>query len=220
MSRAALSRYYRAGAAQPVYCCYLSAPAGNVCFIDAACCEFYLRRLLMRSRGFGIRLHAWCLIGGETYLLLTPHSELGLRNWIASVNRCFGEYFGQRYLRAIRIFPKLRALSRIQGDMALLNCQKFIEWEGARQSGFDHPGEYYWSSYSRHAFGSIRGSTGADYYSSHTPLPAMREQFAPGAAGRSEYREFVAQHFSEPCERFLRVSVTHGKPLGRASAVG
>lgn len=197
------------------YCCYLKSPPGNTCFLDDSCCEFYLRRLMARSSGFRVRLHAYCLLTDEALLLLTPLTPFAVRDWLGSVNFCFGEYFRQRYRRPARISPLLRAVSVMRSDAAVLDCQKFLELEGARVHKLKHPGEHHWSSYSYHAFGS--GSDLDDKQHVLSPHPATIGYLHNKAGSLHSYREFIARGFSDSYQRYLSVGLRHGKPIGASS---
>jgi len=196
------------------YCCYLKSPSGNFCFLDDSCCDFYLRRLLARSLGFRIQLHAYCLLADEALLLLTPLTPFAVNDWLRSVNHCFGEYFRQRYRRPARVYPKLRAASEIYSDAAVLDCQKFLELEGARIRNLEHPGEHHWSSYSSHAFGTGRGIDLEDERHGLSPHRATGDYLLTGVHRLHDYREFIARGFSEAYHRYLSVHLRHGKPIG------
>jgi len=192
----------------------MKSPPGNVCFLDDSCYDFYLRRLLARSAGFRVQLHAYFLLDDEVLLLLTPRTPFAVSDWLRSVNYCFGEYFRQRYRRPTRVCPRLRAVSEIRGDAAVLDCQKFLELEGSLKLGLEHPGEHHWSSYSRHAFGISHGAGAGDSSHSLSPHRATADYLSAGVEMLYEYREFIARGYTESYHRYLSVRLRHGKPIG------
>lgn len=196
------------------YCCYLRAPAGGSCYIDDACFDFYLRRLLVRSAAYRVRMHAYCLLAQEVFLLVTPATPFAVSDWLKSVNACYGDYFSERYHRPARVYPKRRATSVINGTAAFLDCQKFLETEGSRRNGLTHPGAYHWSSYTRHAFVCDRKSNPADNSAALSPHRATRDFLQSGATRLHNYREFIAQEFSLPYLHYLSVCLRHGRALG------
>lgn len=196
------------------YCCYLKSLPGSRCFLDDSCCDFYLRRLLARSAGFRVQLHAYCLLPDEALLLLTPLTPFAVGDWLGSVNYCFGEYFRQRYRRPARVWPKFCAISTLYSDAAVLDCQKFLELEGARVRQLAHPGEHHWCSYSRHAFGSSRSGGLDNIQHRLAPHRATAAYLAAGTRRLHEYREFIASGFSESYCRYLAVRLRHGKSIG------
>lgn len=196
------------------YCCYLKSLPGSCCFLDDSCYDFYLRRLLARSAGFRVQLHAYCLLPDEALLLLTPLTPFGVNDWLGSVNHCFGEYFRQRYRRIVRVWPKVRAISTLRSDAAVLDCQKYLELEGARVRQLAHPGEHHWSSYSRHAFGGTRDGGVDNRQHRLAPHRATAAYLSAGTQRLHEYREFIASGFSESYCRCLGVRLRHGKSIG------
>ena len=196
------------------YCCYLKAPAGSDCFLDDACFDFYLRRLLERGGAFRLRLHAYCLLPNEAFLLFTPITPFALSDCLKSVNACYGDYFRERYRRPARVFPRLRAVSSLNSDAAFLDCQKYLEREGARRFGLTHPGAYHWSSYSRHAFTSDSTARVSNVCRGLSAHKATRSYLGAGAAALSNYREFIAKDFSASYFHYLSVRLRYGKPIG------
>jgi|GEM_PF-6231009 len=168
------------------YCCYFSAANGLSCFIDDDCYEFYLRRLEALCNRLSLRLHAYCLLEHEVFLLITPMTPRALKFCIDSVSRSYGEYFKQRFNRPSLVFPKFRCATRIGSDAAFLDCQKYLEIEGMHKLNLCHPGAYHWSSYTQHAFGGT-----------------SRSEFARGQRARQRMMRNSSGKFANKCDSLV-----------------
>lgn len=133
------------------YGCHLAAITCGDCFIDAACFQFYRRRLLQRAASYHVRLHAYCLLPDSVLLLATPLSPTGLGALLESLADCYGRYFELRFGRSRRVFSKQLDCVWLDSHAAVIDSQRFLERVGINNHSSSNPGCYHWSSYNHYA---------------------------------------------------------------------
>lgn len=187
------------------YCYTVRTAVCGAAFIDTACYEFYIARLLYRSRLYGVRLHAYCLLADEILLLASSGNDRSMQALLDSVDKSYCDYFNLRFRRYLkRLSPGYHALA-ILDDASMLECQKYIETEPCRQLQVRHPGEYHWSSYNRHAFGGAVAGL--------VRHRALRRFLHQAGNDNAAYRAYLASNFSPARQRYLARQIRQGEFL-------
>ena len=176
-------------------------------FYDDSCYRYYTLRLLNSVNNYHVKLHAYCLLRNELFLLVTPGTPTGIGRLLCSLNRSYSEYFTLRFNRPGEVFPGCHWHSLIQGASLILDCQKFIERAAPDSEGLSHPGSYRWSSYCANAFGGK---------SRHlVPHKAFVDFLSRAPNPHRRYREFIALPFSEAYALYLVNALKFGKAPGK-----
>ena len=156
---------------------------------DEACYDYYQLRMLNCLKVYQVQLHAYVLLPGEAWLLLTPGSPKSMYSMLDFINDCYSEYFNERFERNVAVFQGRPYLAIIDSANLFLDCQKMIERWPLTSGAVDHAGLYRWSSYSSNAFGGR-----PRYLTRHR----FFEQFiAETESPMEQYREFIAAPFEE-----------------------
>tara|TARA_B110000858_G_scaffold196515_1_gene255522 strand:+ start:28597 stop:29277 length:681 start_codon:yes stop_codon:yes gene_type:complete len=176
-------------------------------FLDDACKEFYLLRLLNCQNAFHVQLHAYLLMEKQIFLLLTPLTPKGLSSYCRFLNRSYSRYYKVRFSRVAQVWKDAPTVCLLPSDNLILDCQKFVERYVLGFNNTRHPGEYRYSSYCANAF-------------THKPRylkqqRAVRCFVENDSNGLERYREFIATPFREEYERFLHSRLLSGRPLLR-----
>lgn len=189
---------------------YLIYVTGKTCsdsFFDEAGYNYYLVRLLNSVNNFHVKLHAYSLLSKEIYLLLTPGIPNGLPRLLRSLNRSYSDYFNQRFERKSDVWSPHFSSSLIQGDPLILDCQKFVERIAMQSKRLSHPGIHHWSSYSANSFGGKSAFL--------VPHRALVTFLKNKSEPYKQYREFIAQPFSDAYEMYLLSRLKFGKKPAR-----
>jgi REP element-mobilizing transposase RayT len=178
-------------------------------FYDAACYEFYLKRLHHSLNQFQVKLHAYCFLANEIYLLLTPSTPLGLTHLLDSLNSQYAGYYNLRFERQTRKCHWRSTSSLIHGDVLALDCQKFIETLPKNLGLVNHPGTHHWSSYCSNAF--CMKSTWL------TPHNGYRVFLQNKAHSLGAYRDYLDVQFAVGYVSYLTHKLQLGMPPGHSS---
>ena len=176
-------------------------------FFDAACKKYYKIKLLNSLRTYQVKLHSFCIMDNEVFLLGTPTTPTGFAALINYVNRSYTEYFNQRYERKLPSWCQLVCSSFIQGDQLILDCQKYVERYPLQEFSLSNPGMYEFSSHCSNCFGGQMGFL--------VPHPAFTKLLTNIPNPHGHYREFVAAPFPHPYQLYLDKNLKHGKPIAK-----
>jgi putative transposase len=133
------------------YRCRMRAITAGDCFIDAACFEYFQRRLLGRTNAYRAALHAFCLLRRDVLLLVTPETPQAVNNLLMSLRACYGHYFALRFARSTRVFSTQLEIRPLDSPGLIIETQRFMERAGINNHQELSPGQHPWSSYSFYA---------------------------------------------------------------------
>ena len=191
---------------------YCLTITGNCCgdaFIDDACYQFYLLRMLNSLHIFKLQLHAYLLLPNTIYLLLSPECQYGLTGLLDHCNKSYTGYFRSRFQRDSSPLSKQYTLSLVQGHELSLDCQKFVERRVLDLGVREHAGAYRWSSYCINSFGAR-----SRYL---MPLPAQTSFLKEGPDPYRRYRDFVAEPFPRGYLDYLNHRIESSQPISKRS---
>jgi hypothetical protein len=157
-------------------------------FVDKSCFEFYILRLLQRSRLYGIRLHAYCVMQKEILLVGTAVSSTAPGYLANSLDSSYSDYLNLRYSRHLRRFTGSIHQCVLLDDASVLEAQKYVETQACRKLHLEHPGTWHWSSYNANAFAGQAGKL--------IRHRAVKKFLRAGNGGYDRYRNWLGEGFS------------------------
>jgi hypothetical protein len=157
-------------------------------FVDRACFEFFITRMLQRCQPFGIRLHAYSVMQKEILLLATAVNSIAPNALIGSLDKSYCDYFNLRFSRHLRRFCGSIQRCALLDDASVLEVQKYVETHACRELNLQHPGVWHWSSYNANAFGGEKKGLVR-----HRALVAYLGHYQ---GSRVKYRQWLAEGFS------------------------
>lgn len=102
----------------------------------------------------GVAVHGWVFMTNHVHLLATPSTDTGLSLLMQFLGRIYVRQFNYTYARSGTLFEGRFKTSLVQEDHYLLTCLRYIEHNPLRAGMVTDPGDYRWSSYRAHAFGT------------------------------------------------------------------
>lgn len=178
----------------------------QVCFQDLSDFATYSMYLTRYQEKFEVDIHAWVFMTNHTHLLVTPKTDDGLSAFMKSIGQSYAQYYNARYERTGGLWEGRFKSCLVDTEEYFLQCQRYIELNPVKAGMVDYAGEYQWSSYLCHAYGS-----GSRF---HVPHPCYLE-LQPDADQRLvSYRNFVASPMPEAVEDQIRYSAIAGLALG------
>jgi len=110
----------------------------------------YLESFLQASIGFGLRVHAYCLLTSESHWLVTPHRADAMADVVQQVGRSYVRRFNSRWSRHGTLWEgRYRAYWIDEPAFGLL-AQRAIEWLSVREGLATRPADWKWSSLQTH----------------------------------------------------------------------
>ena len=103
---------------------------------------------------FEIHLHGWVFMTNHVHLLLTPQHDQAVSKLMQFLGRLYVRRFNCNYARSGSLFEGRFKSSLVQDDIYLLACICYIELNPVRAGMVTDPGDYRWSSYAAHGFGT------------------------------------------------------------------
>jgi putative transposase len=168
--------------------------------------RYYRECLGEAARKHGCDIHAYVLMTNHVHLLMTSHTESGIGKLMQSVGRRYVQYFNATYGRTGTLWEGRYRATLIDAERYLLACYRYIELNPVRARMAEHPRDYTWSSYHRHADG------GDD------PLivdEAIYQQLGTTDLERqAAYRALFKAHISEALLNEIRETLNKGWVLG------
>lgn len=178
----------------------------QVCFAKDADIAAYANWLFEYSERYGVRVHSWVFMTNHTHLLMTADSDTGISKLMQTLGRMYVRYFNHTYDRTGALFEGRYRSSIVQEDRYLLNCQRYIELNPVRAGMVKDPGDYRWSSYRAHAFG-----TPVKLWAPHSTYLALG---ATSSDRQTNYREYFSTELAETAVAKIRACINKGLVLG------
>lgn len=178
----------------------------QVCFAKDADIAAYANWLFEYSERYGVRVHSWVFMTNHTHLLMTADSDTGISKLMQTLGRMYVRYFNHTYDRTGALFEGRYRSSIVQEDRYLLNCQRYIELNPVRAGMVKDPGDYRWSSYRSHAFG-----TPVKLWAPHSTYLALG---ATSSDRQTNYREYFSTELAETAVAKIRACINKGLVLG------
>lgn len=178
----------------------------QVCSASDADLAAYANWLAVGAEKFGVRIHGWVFMTNHVHLLLTPMSEEGVPRLMQFIGRLYVRYFNDVYGRSGTLFEGRYRSSLIHDREYLLACLQYIELNPIRAGMVRDPGDYLWSSYRAHAFGTpIELWTPHGLYNDLGANPADRQ---------AHYRKLMEQALAGEVVAKIRHCINKGLVLG------
>ncbi|NNN45564.1 MULTISPECIES: ATP phosphoribosyltransferase regulatory subunit [unclassified Vibrio] len=96
-----------------------------------------------------IRLHAYCLLDNELFLLLTPSTKESIGKLVQHIGRRYVFYYNKKYQRTGSLWEGRYNSCLIEPSSYFLICQKYVEKLVQSKLNIPHY-QYPWSSYLHH----------------------------------------------------------------------
>ena len=144
----------------------------------------YLDSLREAANKHDCAVHAYVLMTNHVHLLVTPGHERSLPLTMQALGPSYVQPLNRRHERTGTLWEGRYRACLVQSDAYFLTCQRYIELNPVRAQIVADPGQYPYSSYAHHAYGSAdRLLTPHDCYLAlhHDPKSrprAYRELFA------------------------------------------
>jgi putative transposase len=110
----------------------------------------YLESFLQAAIGFGLRVHAYCLLRNESHWLVTPQRADAMADVVQQVGRSYVRRFNSRWSRNGTLWEgRYRAYWLDEPAFGML-AQRAIEWLPVREGLVARPSDWRWSSLLTH----------------------------------------------------------------------
>jgi putative transposase len=116
--------------------------------------RFYLDCLLDAARKYGCAIYAYVLMTNHVHLLASAQRAYGLSRMMQHLGRRFVQYINHQYRRSGTLWEGRFKASLVDTESYFLRCCRYIECNPVRAQMVTAPGDYPWSSYRFHAFGT------------------------------------------------------------------
>lgn len=110
----------------------------------------YLESFLQASIGFGLRVHAYCLLHCEAHWLVTPQRGDAMADVIQQVGRSYVRRFNTRWSRQGTLWEGRYRAYWIDEPAYGLLLQRSIEWLPVKEAFVQRPIDWLWSSIHAH----------------------------------------------------------------------
>ena len=178
----------------------------RACFTSDADMAVYAKWVREGLEKYNVSIHAWVFMTNHIHLLVTPSSFEGISRLMQFVGRQYVPYFNYRYSRTGTLFEGRFKSSVVQSTEYFLNCLQYIELNPVRAGMTRDPGDYHWSSYRAHAFG-----TPARMWNPHHAYMALGKS----PSERQEvYRQLIGSNLSSEVIQKIRHCLNTGLVLG------
>ncbi len=114
----------------------------------------YAHWLAEGAERFDVAIHGWVFMTNHVHLLATPSDDDGLSRLMQFLGRLYVRRFNYTYARSGTLFEGRFKTCVVQESRYLLTCLRYIELNPIRAVMVKDPGDYRWSSYQAHAFGT------------------------------------------------------------------
>ncbi len=109
----------------------------------------YLYWIVEYSKQYGLKIHAYCLMGNHVHFIITPSSEVGLARMFNTVHLRYAQYKNVERRRLGHLWQG-RFYSCILSRTHLLRAIRYVEMNPVRAKMVEKPWEYIWSSARQH----------------------------------------------------------------------
>lgn len=178
----------------------------QVCFAKEGDLAAYANWLAESADKFNVDVHGWVLMTNHVHLLVTPQSESAVSQMIQTLGRLYVRHFNYAYQRTGTLFEGRFKSSVVQQQEYLLNCLRYIELNPVRAGMVKDPGDYKWSSYRAHAFG-----TRPTMWTPHEEYLTLGQS---GAERQSRYQTLVSEAVPHEVTSKIRHCLNTGLVLG------
>ncbi|MCR9278668.1 MAG: transposase [Pseudomonadaceae bacterium] len=178
----------------------------QVCFAKEGDLAAYANWLAESADKFNVDVHGWVLMTNHVHLLVTPQSESAVSQMIQTLGRLYVRHFNYAYQRTGTLFEGRFKSSVVQQQEYLLNCLRYIELNPVRAGMVKDPGDYKWSSYRAHAFG-----TRPTMWTPHEEYLTLGQT---EAERQSRYQTLVSEAVSQEVTTKIRQCLNTGLVLG------
>lgn len=103
---------------------------------------------------FKVEVQGWVFMTNHVHLLLKPQKEHAVSRLMQSIGRRYVAFFNYSYARSGTLFEGRFRSSLVQEERYFLTCLRYIELNPVRAGLVRDPGDYKWSSFRAHAFGT------------------------------------------------------------------
>lgn len=146
------------------------------------------------SLRLGVDVHGWVFMTNHVHLLMTPNTDQAVSRLMQSLGRRYVGHFNYSYARSGTLFEGRFRSCLVQGDQYFLTCLRYIELNPVRAGMVRDPGEYQWSSYRAHAFGTpVKFWNPHGLYQALGPNPADRQSAWRKRVGEAIETETIAK---------------------------
>lgn len=114
----------------------------------------YLQWLEDAAVKYGCRIYAYVLMTNHVHLLASADKPYALSLMMQYVGRYYVRHINRSYRRSGTLWEGRFKASLVDTENYFLRCSRYIECNPVRAGMVRGPGEYAWSSYRHHAFGS------------------------------------------------------------------
>ena len=114
--------------------------------------EHYLHLLEKTSRNCGVEIHAWCLIGNHTHLLLKDEDD-ELPNMMRNLGSQYARYFNRRHDRTGSLFGGRYESRCVDDDPRYIAVVRYIHRNPITHEEGTLSGDYQWTSYREYVNG-------------------------------------------------------------------
>jgi putative transposase len=176
------------------------------CFFDVADYTFYLDALRCAAHQHDCAVYAYVLMTNHVHLLVSGTQVGNVSAMMQTLGRRYVRSVNQRYGRTGTLWEGRFKSSVIESERYLLACYRYIELNPVRAGMVQHPGDYRWSSYSRHALG-----LGDDWLADHECYTALGQD---AAARQTAYQELFQQPLAMAKLTAIRSQINRSGILG------
>lgn len=143
---------------------------------------------------FEVDVHGWVFMTNHVHLLLRPRVDNAISRLMQSLGRRYVGHFNYSYARSGTLFEGRFRSCLVQDDQYFLTCLRYIELNPIRAGLVRDPGDYRWSSYRAHAFGTpVKFWTPHDLYLSLATNPTERQKTWRNLVGAAIDTDTVAK---------------------------
>jgi len=103
---------------------------------------------------FKVEVQGWVFMTNHVHLLLKPQKEHAVSRLMQSIGRRYVAFFNYSYARSGTLFEGRFRSNLVQEERYFLTCLRYIELNPVRAGLVRDPGDYKWSSFRAHAFGT------------------------------------------------------------------
>lgn len=178
----------------------------QVCFTCDSDIAAYAHWLAEGARKFSVQIHAWVFMTNHVHLLLTPATDSGTSKLMHYLGLQYVRNFNYKYARSGGLFEGRFRSSIVQSNEYLLTCLRYIELNPVRAGMVKDPGDYHWSSYRCHAFG-----TRSQMWHRH---PQYLDLGDTATKRQNEYRRLIRQKLPAEVIAKVRHCANTGLVLG------
>ena len=178
----------------------------QACFTTDQDVAAYASLLKGAACKYQVAVHGWVFMTNHVHLLVTPQQPNGLSRMMQHLGRHYVRQFNTQYARSGTLFEGRFKSCLVQGERYLLSCLRYIELNPVRAGMVRDPGDYLWSSYRVHAFGSKARL--------HTAHSCYKSLGTNSQERQHAYRDLVSQALPNETLAKIRHCTNTGLVLG------